>query len=144
MTQRLNFHLDHYALISTLSFPQLATLDLFSLASTNSMASYHRISKLSMAGNLLDNLDTTNLPKALEHLDLSNNLLTEIDTAGLPVHLKHLALAGNQVQQLSNENLAHFSKEGLTVGTLIRIRPHHRKTSRNDNPQLKAAALPSP
>ena len=87
------------------------------MASTNSMASYHRISKLMMAGNLLDNLDTTNLPKALEHLDLSNNLLTEIDTAGLPVNLKHLALAGNQVQQLSDENLVHFSKEGLTVGT---------------------------
>ena len=57
--------------------------------------------------------------QALEHLDLRNNLLTKIDTAGLPVHLKHLALAGNQVQQLSNENLVHFSKEGLTVGTLI-------------------------
>jgi len=94
---------------------QLVSLDLVSMASTNSMASYHRISKLMMAGNLLDNLDATNLPKALEHLDLRNNLLTKIDTAGLPVHLKHLALAGNQVQQLSDENLAHFSKEGLTV-----------------------------
>merc|ERR1712013_500797 len=94
---------------------KLVTMDVFSLTSTNSMASYHRISKLTMAGNLLDNLDTTNLPKSLEHLDLRNNLLTEIDTAGLPIHLKHLALAGNQVQQLSDENLAHFSKEGLTV-----------------------------
>merc|ERR550517_1675708 len=79
------------------------------------MASYHRISKLTMAGNLISQLDTHSLPNALRHLNLRNNLLTEINTAGLPVDLQHLGLAGNLVQQLSNDNLGHFAREGLTV-----------------------------
>ena len=96
----------------------MASLDLSKLVSVNSMASYHRISKLTVAGNLISDLDTKNLPNALKHLDLGNNLLTEISTAGLPDDLEHLGLAGNLVQQLSNENLGHFSREGLTVSAL--------------------------
>jgi len=102
----MHLHLDHN---------QMASLDLSKLVSVNSMASYHRISKLTLAGNLISDLDTNNLPNALKHLDLGNNLLTEISTAGLPDDLEHLGLAGNLVQQLSNENLGHFSREGLTV-----------------------------
>ena len=93
----------------------MASLDLSKLASINNMASYHRISKLTMAGNLISQLDTNSLPKALRHLDLRNNLLTEISTAGLPSDLQHLGLAGNLVEQLTNENLGHFAREGLTV-----------------------------
>ena len=96
----------------------MASLDLSKLVSVNSMASYHRISKLTLADNLISDLDTNNLPNALKHLDLGNNLLTEISTAGLPDDLEHLGLAGNLVQQLSNENLGHFSREGLTVSAL--------------------------
>ena len=96
----------------------MASLDLSNLVSVNSMASYHRISKLTMAGNLISDLDTNSLPNALRHLDLGNNLLTEISTAGLPDDLQHLGLAGNLVQQLSNDNLGHFAREGLTVSTV--------------------------
>ena len=91
------------------------SLDLNMLTSAESLVSYHRISKLTMTGNLLSQLDTHSLPNALRHLNLRNNLLTEINTAGLPVDLQHLGLAGNQVQQLTNENLGHFAREGLTV-----------------------------
>jgi len=102
----MHLHLDHN---------QMVSLDISKLASINNMASYHRISKLTMAGNLISYLDTNSLPNALRHLDLGNNLLTEISTAGLPDDLQHLGLAGNLVQQLSNDNLGHFSREGLTV-----------------------------
>jgi len=94
---------------------QMASLDLSKLTSVNSMASYHKISKLTMAGNLISKLDTNSLPNGLKHLDLRNNLLTEISTAGLPTELEHLSLAGNLVKQLTNENLGHFAREGLTV-----------------------------
>merc|ERR1712088_1213193 len=94
---------------------QMDSLDLNMLTSAESLVSYHRISKLTMTGNLLSQLDTHSLPNALRHLNLRNNLLTEINTAGLPVDLQLLGLAGNQVEQLTNENLGHFAREGLTV-----------------------------
>ena len=96
----------------------MRSLDLSKLVSVNSMASYHRISKLTMAGNLISDLDTNSLPNALRHLDLGNNMLTEISTAGLPDDLQHLGLAGNLVHQLTNENLGHFTREGLTVSAV--------------------------
>lgn len=94
---------------------KMANLDLSKLASVNSMASYHRISKLTVVGNLISELDTDSLPNGLRHLDLRNNLLTEISTAGLPEDLQHLGLAGNLVQQFTNENLGHFARDGLMV-----------------------------
>ena len=110
----------NYVLSFSPSFPQMANLDLSKLASINSMASYHRITKLTVAGNLISEVDTNSLPNGLRHLDLGNNLLTEISTADLPEHLQQLGLAGNMVQQLSNDNLGHFAREGLTVSLLNR------------------------
>ena len=110
-----NYNYIFLFLASSPTFPQMDSLDLNMLTSAESLVSYHRISKLTMTGNLLSQLDTHSLPNALRHLNLRNNLLTEINTAGLPVDLQHLGLAGNQVQQLTNENLGHFAREGLTV-----------------------------
>ena len=106
----------------------MTSLDLSKMASVNSMASYQRISKLTVADNLISDLDTNYLPNSLRHLDLRNNLLTEISTSGLPDDLQHLGLAGNLVQQLTNENLGHFKREGLTVSpvhlTFLHCRTH--------------------
>merc|ERR1711963_771733 len=46
----------------SLDHNKMANLDLSKLASVNSMASYHRISKLTVVGNLISELDTDSLP----------------------------------------------------------------------------------